>query len=230
MATSAQTLANRENARHSTGPRTEEGKAHSAANSRKHGLTSTELVIDEGEQPEFDTLVDSLAAEIDCRTELETLTFANLVHAAWNLRRCRRAEATLAATADPLTDDDEAAARKMQRILRYAAQSERSYYRALKELRVQQTNRALQIVSNAVLPQPDENGVLQNEPIPRLAEIPALLKTGWRAPDPRYLVSQEAVAAEQRAFEEMQRRFREEYLANPKEWRRQNEAKFGRTA
>jgi hypothetical protein len=40
-----QLAANRANASHSTGPRTSEGKARSAQNSRKHGFTATNFAV-----------------------------------------------------------------------------------------------------------------------------------------------------------------------------------------
>src|SRR6516225_1254163 len=51
MASSAQVVANIENATHSTGPRTEEGKARASQNAIKHGLTSNRCLLlpDEGE-------------------------------------------------------------------------------------------------------------------------------------------------------------------------------------
>jgi hypothetical protein len=45
MATCRQTQANRLNAQKSTGPKTDEGKAHSRANSLKHGLTGAGIVL-----------------------------------------------------------------------------------------------------------------------------------------------------------------------------------------
>ena len=45
MATSAQLAANAANAQHSTGPRTAEGKARSAQNSRKHGFRAAEFAV-----------------------------------------------------------------------------------------------------------------------------------------------------------------------------------------
>lgn len=41
----AQLAANRANARKSTGPRTAEGKAHSAQNARKHGFTASTFAV-----------------------------------------------------------------------------------------------------------------------------------------------------------------------------------------
>jgi hypothetical protein len=54
MASPAQINANRQNAQHSTGPRTPEGKARSAANSLKDGFHSSRLVIPEEMRAEFD--------------------------------------------------------------------------------------------------------------------------------------------------------------------------------
>ncbi len=85
------------NAQLSTGPRTAEGKTRSAGNARTHCPTSREVVIQAGEQPDFDQLLDDLTDELAPEGTLETLTFNNLIHAAWNQRRCRLLEAELAA-------------------------------------------------------------------------------------------------------------------------------------
>src|SRR6266446_7484017 len=54
MSTLKQTEANRQNAKHSTGPRTPEGKSKSSKNALKHGLTAVELVLPTESQEEFD--------------------------------------------------------------------------------------------------------------------------------------------------------------------------------
>ena len=43
----ARLAANRRNAQKSTGPKTEEGKARSRANALKHGLCSSEVVVED---------------------------------------------------------------------------------------------------------------------------------------------------------------------------------------
>ena len=133
MATPAQVIANQQNAQSSTGPRTSEGKARVAQNAIKHGLTSRHLIIRPDEQEEFDDLQTSLYVELDPQGAIETVTFHDLVHAAWNLHRLRRMEA----------ECDLADFAAYDRISRYQARTQRAYYKALKELRVLQTNRVL---------------------------------------------------------------------------------------
>ena len=45
MASTAQIYANRENSKHSTGPRTPEGKAASSTNATSHGLNAADPVL-----------------------------------------------------------------------------------------------------------------------------------------------------------------------------------------
>src|SRR4051812_34484198 len=95
MASTAQVLANRDNARHSTGPRTPEGKARCSQNASKHGLTSKYLVVRPDEQEEFDALSSGLLEELAPHGTTESIVFADLLHAAWNMQRFRRLEAEL---------------------------------------------------------------------------------------------------------------------------------------
>ena len=75
-----------------------------------------------------------------------TTTFRHLLHAAWNLRRLERLEAELFHSGtDPLSDPD--LAPTLDRYARYQQRHQRAYYRALKELKSLQTNRALQQVA-----------------------------------------------------------------------------------
>lgn len=85
--------ANRANAQHSTGPKTEDGKARVSQNAVKHGLTSKDIIVRPDEREEFEALQSDLLAEIAPFGALEGLLFEQLLHAAWNLRRLRRLEA-----------------------------------------------------------------------------------------------------------------------------------------
>ena len=131
MASQAQIDANRANARHSTGPKTQAGKAQVARNSLRHGFTASELYIAAGEQPEFDALAEELHADVQPVGGTENALFEQYLHAAWNLRRARRLEA--GALALPPTDPDAAAAQ--DRHARYVVRFERAFDRALRQIR-----------------------------------------------------------------------------------------------
>jgi len=142
MATAAQIDANRLNAQHSTGPKTEEGRARVSQNAIRHGLTAARLVVRDDEKEEFATLRDELLAELDPRGATETVTFNELLHAAWNLHRFRRIESECSlGTLDDFTDPQTTAV--LDRLSRYQTRAQRAYYKALQELRTLQTNRAL---------------------------------------------------------------------------------------
>ncbi|MBK5294103.1 MAG: hypothetical protein JJE04_20800 [Acidobacteriia bacterium] len=140
MSSLPQIEANRANAQLSTGPCTQEGKAASAQNARTHGLTSKDLVILPHEQDDFLDFQISLTGQIKPNGQLELTAFDNLLHAAWNMRRIRRLEAQIAESGiDPLSDSGLAS--QCDRYARYFARAEKSYYRALRELRVLQSDR-----------------------------------------------------------------------------------------
>ncbi len=142
MATAAQITANQANAQHSTGPRTPEGKARVSQNALRHGLTAARLVVRDDEREEFTALHDALLAELDPQGAVETVTFDELLHAAWNLYRFRRIESEVSlGTLQDFTDPQTTAV--LDRLTRYQARAQRAYYRALQELRALQTNRAL---------------------------------------------------------------------------------------
>jgi len=149
MATAAQITANRLNSQHSTGPVSTEGNARVAQNARKHlsvphpdGLTALHLVVREDQRDDFESLRNALLAELAPQGAVETVTFEEILHAAWNLHRFRtiEAEASLG-TLDDFTDPQTCAV--LDRLSRYQARAQRAYYRALQELRTLQTNRAL---------------------------------------------------------------------------------------
>ena len=136
---------NRANAQHSTGPVTSEGKARVAQNALKHGLTAKHVVIRDDEHEEFDALRDALEAELAPQGAVETLTFREILHAAWNLQRFRRLEAEVSlGTIDDFTKPDTTGV--LDRLTRHQTRAQRAYYRAVQELRTLQTNRALRTV------------------------------------------------------------------------------------
>src|SRR5438477_7597614 len=148
---SAKQEANRANAEHSTGPRTEEGKARSAMNARTHGLCSDHLLIP-GEDPEqLNQLRAQYLFQIEPTTPIERTVFLEIVGGAWKLQRIQRMEGEAYSEAqsennseslDALLEDDKLQ-KKLEILARHKARIERSFYRALKELKAQQTNRGI---------------------------------------------------------------------------------------
>jgi len=104
MLSEARQTANVANACLSTGPRTEEGKARSSQNARKHGLTAAQLIIAAEDREEFEDFHAQLQTDIRPEGALQQILFDQLVASAWNLRRIRRMEAELTASAQSYLD------------------------------------------------------------------------------------------------------------------------------
>jgi len=87
MATQAQITANRINARFSTGPKTEEGKATSSLNNRKFGLTGRFFVAEWEDQQEFDQLLSDLEQEHQPSTATEKILVRSMAQHHWLAQR-----------------------------------------------------------------------------------------------------------------------------------------------
>jgi hypothetical protein len=161
MATQSQIDANRRNAQKSTGPTTPEGRDAVRHNALKHGLTSQVLIPMDEDRPEFDRLCDAFVTEFQPVGPTEGSLLENLVAAKWRLGRARKEETgffvkralelehdcqeyrELAANARlaMIVDLDSAGSNTLAKISRYEARLERSFYKALSELRRTQEHR-----------------------------------------------------------------------------------------
>ncbi|MFN7922145.1 MAG: hypothetical protein U0Q16_18730 [Bryobacteraceae bacterium] len=189
MTTGLKTETNRANAQHSTGPRTEQGKAVSSKNAVTHGLFSATFAVAPEDREEFDIFLELQRGELRPHGINEELVFANLVQAAWKTETCRRMEANalleqneanLAGTGRDGHESEthvlsqlRCAAERIDKYSRYSARFERAYYRALAELRRLQTERGLR---DAAAAQPSENR-------PPVADIGTLRKQTQPLPD-----------------------------------------------
>src|SRR5215831_4125416 len=157
MSTAAQILANRQNAAHSTGPKTPEGKQISSYNATRHGLTGVFNVLPHENPEDFNELAARLRDEFQPDTENESFLVDQMIQARCRLLRIQRLEAL--AFEQILTEpggnsDPEArilaamcaSGNALDKLARYASAAERSYYKALRELR---QSRALQQKSDA---------------------------------------------------------------------------------
>ncbi len=139
MATAAQILANQANAQHSTGPKTEAGKATVSQNATRHGLTAKSFIILPGQEAEFAEFSDNLRSEFLPEGHYQQFLFRQLLLSAWNIERCNQAEAALYTgdATDPLQVQANAAQLKL--LVLYRGRAERSFSQTVKELRRTQT-------------------------------------------------------------------------------------------
>src|SRR4051794_25730968 len=106
MASSKQQLeANRANAKKSTGPRSQGGKARSRLNARKHGLTAMTLVIGEEDPAQFNKLRADLMEEYAPQSASESELVERLVSLLWRLRRVPAFEAAIIVARQAEVDD-----------------------------------------------------------------------------------------------------------------------------
>ena len=150
MATEAQIQANRQNALHSTGPRTERGRAASSRNALKHGVHSRHLILPFENADEFRSLAAGLRQELDPRDLTESLIVENIVSLAWRLHRARTLETSLyyqnlGAPGPPQAGNelmkvtrsylvDSRSSRAIDAVWRQESRLERMFYRALRHL------------------------------------------------------------------------------------------------
>jgi hypothetical protein len=85
---------NRANAKHSTGPRTAEGKARSRMNALTHGLRAEEVVIPTEDATEFAEFLAAWIADWNPPTMARRQLVEHAAVAAWRLKRCVRLESS----------------------------------------------------------------------------------------------------------------------------------------
>ena len=147
-----QQRANKQNAQHSTGPRTDEGKQRSSQNALKHGLRSKHPVIPGEDPAEYQRKLDKLRADLRPLNALEEDLVEQIADASWRLKRFSRIEAAVnayhldrCANQEHNTGKDDEhilgntftgfALTDLTRLSRYETQLTRRYHRAIKELR-----------------------------------------------------------------------------------------------
>jgi hypothetical protein len=156
MATKAQTNANRENAKKSTGPRTPQGKTISSRNSLVHGMTSGKFLPPDADPQEFFQLLDQFRARFQPFDEVEDA----LVAAEFKMRSVRYLDAGLfhyqaetnpmpeqfnkAGRSNPLAwafHGDSAYYNSFSKLMRYEGCLQREFSRALRDLSMLQADR-----------------------------------------------------------------------------------------
>lgn len=131
MPSEAQLRANRENARRSTGPRTQEGKDRAKFNALKHGLTAECVVLPREDMGEYYELRAALLAQYDPQNTSEMFLVDQVAQNWWRMNRSRRYETGLLAK---LETDEAPSYQDLDHHRRYEAAIERAFYRAYDRL------------------------------------------------------------------------------------------------
>jgi hypothetical protein len=95
MTTEKQCAANRENAKKSTGPKTESRKRRSRRNATRHGLTAETTIGVLEDTPAYKALQRAIYSDYRPRTNFELELVARLVSLLWRLRRAVAIESGL---------------------------------------------------------------------------------------------------------------------------------------
>ena len=193
MSTTKQSEANRQNAQHSTGPRTPEGKAASRFNALKSGIDAQAQIITGEDPANLDALVAEYQQRFDTSAPECRMLVDTLISCEWLFRRLNRAEAslweyTIMDTVSRLFSNDHPLGRvldrrhdKFDRLQRRINSIQRNYLHALKELQnlektegaavADQVGQALPPAIPADVPvpiQPESN----QQPIPEIGFVP----------------------------------------------------------
>jgi hypothetical protein len=90
--TEAQLEANRANALHSTGPRTDAGRERSSLNAMKHGLTGRTVVLPKEDKVEYRAFCKRMIDSLHPATPVEEELAQSIADQYWRLRRVRAIE------------------------------------------------------------------------------------------------------------------------------------------
>ena len=90
--TDSQLRANQQNAQHSTGPRTEEGKARARFNARRHGLTGQFYVMDEYDRQAYQTFESGIMSDLSPEGPYERQLAISIAQDHWRMNRAKGIE------------------------------------------------------------------------------------------------------------------------------------------
>ena len=90
--TDSQLRANQANAQHSTGPRTDEGKARARYNARRHGLTGQFYVMDDDDRQAYLTFETRLMTDLKPAVPYEDQLAVSIAQDHWRMNRAKGIE------------------------------------------------------------------------------------------------------------------------------------------
>lgn len=132
MATDAQIFANQQNSQHSTGPKTDSGKAASCKNNLKYGLTGSSFtVLDFEDQEEYDNVLCGLRFEHQPSTMTESILVENMAQSYWLRKRALYLQEECCTDEELSLDEQQ---RQLALFIRYQTTHDRAFHRALNNL------------------------------------------------------------------------------------------------
>lgn len=93
MVSKKQLVANKNNARKSTGPKSSVGIDQAKKNSIKHGLLSKDLIIRDEDPKKLNTLIEELILSLQPEGKMEEILVEKIASTLWRLQRLISAEA-----------------------------------------------------------------------------------------------------------------------------------------
>jgi len=167
--------ANRQNAQHSTGPITPEGKAAVRLNALTYGLRARSTLIDGEDPEEYKRLWAGLEAEWQPQTCTELMHLEQMTTSQWLLARIARGESRIYEAGIRLQEQFVL----LREVSTQRVRLERSFTSALRELRQSQKER------QARQPRP-----IETKPTAKAAPAPARPPAKPPAPHPDYVMSE----------------------------------------
>ncbi len=123
MSTQAQAVANRANSKHSSGPKTEEGKAASSQNNFRHGLSGAFTVLPSEDAAAFNAMEVALIAEHQPSTITESIFLQKMAQSFWLSQRALHLQNSCF-TGEPLSPQGE---KQLALYLRYQTTHDRAF-------------------------------------------------------------------------------------------------------
>ena len=122
---------NRENATHSSGPRTEAGKAKSSMNPLKHGFCAAFSILPSESKQDFDDLLAALQQDHQPANTTEQILVERMAQHHWLGQRAIRLQTELLAGDNGLSEPNE---KTFSLYLRYQTANERAFSKCLQDL------------------------------------------------------------------------------------------------
>jgi hypothetical protein len=144
--------ANRRNAQHSTGPRTEAGRAASSRNSRSHGLAGRVCLQSPEEKQAYAAIGQRLVRELKPCSVIEECILQAILDERWQMNRARALDEQMWIDRRAgIPEKDRPDGLTIERVSRYLNTHTRLYFRAVNEFRAAQAIRRREERARAIL-------------------------------------------------------------------------------